>query len=184
MSGKALPLTRRIYLNPAPEAVPMVFEALLQAADEVDIPLAMKMNQVATALAIFKQRRVNGRQSIGSSVDGLRADNVIIAVGDRHANEMLRLVYATALEYQEVFRGRPTPLVPMRIADGLAIGDESLESGRSPAEHRAIILYRIARVTENTGRYGSTARSFYRSCLEKDLADNGVNPNNLAFSRY
>ena len=183
MTGQDKPLSRRIYLNPNLESVPIIFEELLRGADDADIPLSIKMNQTAPNLAINKQNQLNRGLDYPAK---MRADNIVIAIAEDNADETLRLVYETFLRHQEEFADRPVPLIPMKLAGGLAIGDEPQAKGASLNGNRSQIIYDAAAKASASGHTSEITtperRSLFRSLLKKAWSDNDVNADNPAFN--
>lgn len=178
MAGQADELQKRIYLNPDAEAVPVLFEQILQTANDHGIELQLKMLQRAPELATAQMYKQKGMEA-----DALRGDGMVVYVGSEHANDVLDLVLALAKDKPEAFKGRQTSRVPLEIADGIAVGDEPLAAkGKSLTSHRAEMIEDIVSKVKASGKTGDEARQAFRRGIRALSERAGINPDNLAFN--
>ena len=171
-------LDRRIYLNPDLEAAPLVFERLLQIANEEGISLQMKMLQRAPEVASAHLKRLKGRPEAN-----LRGDGIVVFVNHQDADQFLKQALAIAECNAEIFKGRHISHIPHRIVDGIAIGDEPQVPGYSLTSHRAKILDSAATIVRRSGKQGVEAYDLFREATRRVSEANDVNPRNIAFNK-
>lgn len=171
-------LDRRIYLNPEMEAAPLVFEQLLQKANQAEIALQLKIYP-RTVETIRRFRDTKD----GKSVEGLRGDGIVVYVNNEDADRVLGLALEVAQDNADSFVGRKTSAIPQEVADGIAIGDEPTQApGYSLTSHRAMLLDTVAGWVRDSEHEGDEARRYFRYCLGSASKQCGVDPNNLAFN--
>jgi hypothetical protein len=170
--------TQRIYLNPDLLATPKIFEQLLEGANQAGISLQLKMLQRAPELAEAHLRRTSGQP-----VDALRGDGIVIYTDSESANTVLELALAVAKDHPEAFVGRKTSRIPQRVAEGVAVGDEPQVRGKSLTSHREEIIGYVANKVRNSGKTGQEARDAFRRGMHVVAETNGVDGNNIAFSK-
>jgi hypothetical protein len=178
--GTAQELPKRIYLNPDPEAVPLIFEHLLQTANDKNMSLQLKMLQRSSELASVHRRRLGNRPK-----ESVRGDGMVIYANEADAQGILEMVLKLAKDNPDAFKGRQTSRVPTPVAEGIAVGDEPvLPNGGSESltSHRSKILEHAATKTRGSGLSGAAALDLFRSTVNKIATLNGVNPNNIAFN--
>lgn len=166
-------LDKRIYMNPDIEATPELFESLLLAANEANIPLQLKMLQRASELAAaYKQNK-----------NALRGDGVVVYANEKQADEVLDMVLQLAEGNPEAFKGRKTSRIPKMVAEGIAVGDEPVHTpDQSLTSHRADVLEEVTHQVGQSGKRGQEAHDMFRSLFEREARANGIDPNNLAFN--
>ncbi len=170
-------LTQRIYLNPDMLATPEIFEKLLQAANAAGLSMQLKVFQRAPELAgahVAKQR--------GRAVDSLRGDGIVMYAHEDTADDVLGLALAIAKDHPEAFVGRKTSRIPQRVAEGIAIGDEPNQDGKSLTSHRAEILEHVAHKVNKSGKTGQDARDSFRRGVKAISSARGVDADNIAFN--
>jgi hypothetical protein len=158
----------------------------LQAGDQAGLAMHLKMLQRVSEFASAYRNRQEGDLKTS-----LRGDGIVVVVGRRQANHALALVRQVANVQADSFEGRETPPIPMRVANGVAIGDEpAAPEARTPAtlrdtvsltSHRDSILQHVTKYVQSTGKTGQEAIGLYRWCLADMCRTNGVNPRNIAF---
>jgi hypothetical protein len=149
-AGKEQHSAKRIYMNPDAEAAPELFEAVLQAANKAGLSIKLKMLQRATEFAEAHRRRQKGEVR-----DGFRGDGIVIYTDNRQADEVLGMVLAIAKDKPEAFVGRATSRVPQNVAEGIAVGDSSVQMpGSSLTSHRAKILNHVTTYVKQSGKTG------------------------------
>lgn len=178
MSGQDEVLDKRIYLNPDMEATPLIFEQLLQSANETGISLQLKMFQRAPEAASTHMSKSKGQE-----VGGLRGDGIVVYVDGEHADDVLGIALALAKDNPGAFKDRKTSRIPQNVAEGIAVGDEPVQMpGTSLTSHRVQILAYAAEKTRESGKQGEEARALYRDLVRRTAVANGVNPDNIAFN--
>ncbi len=173
--GHDEPLGKRIYLNPNIEAAPYIFEQLLQTANEGGLSLQLKLFQ-RSAEALMASR--------DSSKDSMRGDGIVMYVGEDEADEALAMVLALAEDIPDAFVGRATSKVPMKVADGIAVGDEPLAKGQSLTSHRSDLFWHAEQMTKKLGVVTpEKRREVFRRNIAKLAELNQIDPHNIAFNK-
>ena len=171
--------TNRVYLNPRILDAPVLFEQLLQAANQAGLSIQLKMYQRAAELGMQ-----HVRVSRGEEVGGLRGDGIVMYASEQDANAVLDLALSIAKDNSGSFVGRTTSRMPQRVADGIAVGDEPAQRGTSLTTHRERILSAAAKKARESGQQGEEARRIFRKWVDLISKANNVNPENLAFNAY
>ena len=122
----------------------------------------------------------------------MRADAIVLVVGDRDADKVLDMALSIYRNNPAIFADRPTPKIPLRIAPGIAVGDESTKAGFSLTSHREEIISQALALTRQrlgieltgnvTAERVNEALGIFRNTFIDIARANGVNPNNLAFN--
>ncbi len=169
--GEAPQLTERIYLNPRSKDLIGIYEKTFNFAKENDIPMKAKV----------WDRSIE--PLTGPNVD-VRADAIVIYVSEADADRVLGFVKKVHDANPDAFKGRKTPKIPMRIADGVAIGSEPSVQGESLTSHRSQLLEDVAEQTREVYRKDSTIdkAKVFRDLLRTAAIDANVNPDNLSFN--
>lgn len=169
---------RRIYLNPSVMATPFIFEQILRMANEKGLTLQLKMIQRASELASEHQRMKNSDYTNGT----LRGDGIVVYLNHTVEDQVLDEILNIVEQNTEAFRGRSISKTPVKIADGVAIGDEPLKAGESLTSHRAnIISLAINHVTQ-AGINGQAARAAFRREFAAIAKSEHVAVENFAFN--
>jgi len=171
---------RRIYLNPEIEATPRIFAQILQIANEKGVKVQLKMLQRATELATAHQSNKSG----GREKNDLRGDGIVLYVNHRYEDQVLRDVLAIVEQNAAVFRGRGVSRIPVKIADGVALGDEpaGVKGRESLTSHRSMLIERALAATRQSGLSGPARRDFFHQEFRKIARQHQVNPDNFAFN--
>lgn len=170
LSKQAPALGRRIYLNPDMEALPDVFEKVLQVANAKGIPLQLKM----------LQRTIDAASAHKSNSGYMRGDGIVVYVGEKDADVVLDEVLKIVRLEPSVFKGRRVSRIPVAVAEGVAVGDEPTE--QSLTAHRADILQEVVEKVRTSGSKGLVARDLFRKTFHDIAVQRGVNPDNIAFN--
>lgn len=176
--GGGAKMERRIYLNPDIEATPHVFEQVLKRANEEGLEIQFKMAQQAPdAATLHAQRRQNPARR-----GGMRGDGIVIYASREQADEVLAMALDIAKENSEAFVGRGISRIPVRVADGVAVGDEPHQR-ESLASSRANLLEEVAREVLDAKKQGVEARALFRKLYHIKAAQQGFSTRNIAFNR-
>lgn len=187
-SGTKPELGKRIYLNPKVESSVGIFTEVVQAAEAAGISMKGKILD-RTGEAIAKHNEKPGEYT-------MRGDGIVLYAGE-DADALLGLVEAIYKDNPDAFSGRHTSRVPLKIAEGVAIGDEPAvlnEDGeaQSLTSHRAGLIEQASGVAKH--RLGiqpsqvvaqgqeQQAIAAFRQAFEEIAISEGVDPQNLAFN--
>ncbi len=183
VSGQPVNLDRRIYLNPKTSELVHTFSTLMQSFNEAGILVQGKMLDRSYELA---------NHIDSSERRPIRADAIVLAVGEADADNALNMVLSMYRENPSIFADRPTPKIPLKIAPGIAVGDEPREEGVSLTSHHAGIIEKVSSLTrqrlgingENkvTHNHEDGALHTFQQTFTEVARENGVNPYNLAFN--
>jgi hypothetical protein len=185
--GEAPSLDRRIYLNPQSKEAVEVFDKIISAAEQANIPMIGKiMDRSSEAIAMHNladDSKVN------------RGDGIVLVTNEGNSNELLSLVEAIYQDNPNAFANRAVSKVPYRIADGIAIGVEPKQPGEALSlTDRALRILDEARQSTRDQlnlqlQYDtippgqeSLAIDLFRDAFEKSSQNYGANPNNIAFN--
>lgn len=169
---------RRIYLNPNIKATPLVFEQILQMANEKGLTLQLKMIQRATELASEHQKMKDPDYKQGT----LRGDGIVIYLHHNTEDQILDEVLKIVEQNAEAFRGRDISKIPTKIAEGVAIGDEPIDGRESLTSHRTNLISQALNKATQAGLKGAGARRLFRTEFQKLARSEHVNPQNFAFN--
>lgn len=177
LAGEQPQLERRIYLNPRIEDSVAIFDQIVGAAEEAGVVMKGKIfDRLAEGVDKDAREKAAGEFS-------MRADGIVLYAG-KDADALLGLVEAVYKDHEESFRGRKTPKIPLKIADGVAIGDQPDEG--SLTSHRAALLERAKKETQHRLGVASgdkaEAVKVFRSVYEQMAHAENVDPNNIAFN--
>jgi hypothetical protein len=175
---EAAQLAHRIYLNPKSEDNGRIFETIMTELNTAGLAAHGKVHDRSLELCNKKEPCE------------IRADGIMIAVGERDAQAVLDVVLGVWEKEKDSFAGRDTPFVPLRIGDGIAIGAEP-PSHNSLTSEIADICKEAVSAAEQT--LGINIRSLngaplpeaiipaFRNSLAELATEKGMNPDNLAF---
>jgi hypothetical protein len=166
---------KRVYVNPDMEAVPELFEKILQNANEAGLSIQLKMFQRAPELAMAHRSKEKGGET-----GGIRGDGIVIGVSADQADDVLGMVIALAKDNPWAFSDRKTSRIPQYVAKGIAVG-EDLGSTESLTSSRAEILSEAAALARDSGKQGAEARALFCAAVSDIAISKGINPDNIAF---
>lgn len=176
-NGEQVTIDKRIYLNPKRTEAVRIYEKLLTQIDELGIACRSK---------ILDARR-GGKDWL---VDE-RGDTIVLYGGDDSADALLAIVESIHGADRDAFAGQDVARMPIRIADGVAVGSEPKGfSGReSLTSHRAEIIDMTANAlhekahAQNIDLDADPARrnKNFRKLIREAFKVNNVNPDNWAF---
>lgn len=171
---------RRIYLNPDLEMTPSIFEQILKMANQENVKLQLKMVQRIPELT-KQHANLTDRPN---HVETMRGDGIVIYVHDKYEDSVLDKVLRIVEENAEAFRGRGVSRTPVRIADGVAIGDEPIgvHGKESLTSHRATLFEQTLQTVRRSGLKGAAAHRLFRTEFQKLARTKNVNPENFAFN--
>jgi hypothetical protein len=185
LNGQEPNLDKRIYLNPKTSEVSTIFSTLMQSFNERGILVQGKMLDRSYDLARQVQRH---------EATPMRADAIVLVVGDVDADKALDAVLSIYRNNPAIFADRPVPKIPLKIAPGIAVGDEVIGTGESLTSHRAKIIESALALTRQrlgldsakkekvaVGHEDEALSTFNAAFVELAKA-NGINPRNLAFN--
>lgn len=186
-AGNKPELTRRIYLNPKVESSVEIFQAVVESAEAAGITMKGKVFD-RTLEAI-------NRLATSESERTMRGDGIVLYAGE-DADALLGLVEAVYKDNPAAFEGRRVSRIPMRIAEGVAIGDEPVtkpgEEAESLTSQRATILEVASATTKQRLGLSPSANipagqeqqalATYRQVYGELALQAGVNPENIAFN--
>ena len=175
---------KRIYLNPKTGEHVRVFTRLMRSLDAAGITAAGKVLDRSAELAV---------QMSGPPEETVRADAIVLYVDEAGAEQAFQLVHQLYNDEPETFADRPTPKIPVKLAPGIAVGDEPQGEGESLTSHRAkVIMEAISKTRERLGiewhrrvpaEKEQAAIDLFRNQVWPEVAKrNGVDPENLAFN--
>lgn len=127
IKGDPIEIDSRIYLNPRMRDSLNIFEQILSKANKDGLVMSGKINVRQPSLyprfyRSRKHRYDNGESDVGSLV--IRTDNIVFYSTVDSRGRLLEIVKEVYAANTLSFEGRLCPEAPLRIADGLAIGEE------------------------------------------------------------
>lgn len=181
-------VTSRIYLNPSPEAAVKVFSSLMIAANEAGLTVSGKVwDRAEESIGVIMSQKAGEKPTV-------RADGIVLYATEAEADELLSLVEALSKDTPDLFEGRPTPKVPVKVGEGIAVGSEPVtdKGVESLTSHRAKVLEETVRRTKVALRlspgekldisHRAVAGKFFETEWQKAAAENNIDPDNLAFN--
>lgn len=183
LEGQEVKLSKRIYLNPKTINAVQIFTKLMHSLNEAGIFAQGKVLDRSYELA---------GQMLASSAKPIRADAIVLVVDESEADRVLEMTLSLYTENPDVFTGRPTPKIPTRIAEGIAVGDEPRAEGKSLTAHRAeVIQEAIMETKANLGLESwekipkdevKAAMDTFQAVFLEVTKKHKVDQNNLAFN--
>lgn len=184
LQGEKLTLAKRIYLNPrTPDLIP-TFTTIMQEMNQKGIAAQGKVldrsSELSSQLRADKPRQV-------------RADSIVLYVQEADGDGVLQDLLTRYQSNPAVFADRQTPKIPTRVAPGIAVGVEPIQSKGSLTSSRAeLIEHTKARTLEaltgtSIGKIPIEKRAeavgLFRKNFESEALDRGIDPNNMAFNK-
>jgi hypothetical protein len=185
--GNKPPLTRRIYLNPKNEDSVAIFREIIDGAKEQGLVMKGKVFDRASDAIRSTRVALNGESFT------VRADGIVLYAGE-DSNRLMALVQDVYNRREPSFKGRGNSLVPYRLADGLAIGDEPVGSGgeeslttsRFGAVNDAMAATRqelgIQTGEKLQPQQETQAQAVFERHFDRIAREKNIDPNNLAFN--
>jgi hypothetical protein len=182
---QSVELTRRIYLNPTIASSVDIFQQVVTAADQRGLTVKGK---ILDRTADFMKTE---------APKSLRGDGIVLAATEGDANALMEIVAEVQkANYETAFKGRKVSRIPLKVGDGVAVGDEphngseeSLSSGRSTAiEHvlqtirDRLGIVRGERIKDDITR--QRAIKAFRTVWPSAAKAAGINPDNMAFNYH
>ena len=187
-SGVKPELSKRIYLNPKIESSISIFKTVVDAAEAAGI--TMKGKVFDRTLEAVTRHEDNPAERTA------RGDGIVLYAGE-DADTLLGLVEAIYKDNPLAFQGRKTSRIPLKVAEGVAVGDEptklssddeteSLTTSRAGAIEIASALARQALGLQASEKIkpGQEAQALaaFRAAFQQTAIQAGIDPENLAFN--
>jgi len=187
-SGVKPELGKRIYLNPKIESSIGIFTDIVEAAEAAGITMKGKVfDRTLEAVA---------RRADNPDKRTARGDGIVLYAGE-DADALLGLVEAIYKDSPGAFEGRKTSRIPLRIAEGIAVGDEPIKTS-SDEEAESLTSSRAGAIQVASGeakrmlglqaseeiRPGQEAQAVaaFRTAFKQVATQAGIDPDNLAFN--
>jgi len=176
-SGHTPKLDKRIYLNPRPQDAVGIFQDIVDIVNDNSLTVKAKvLDQTNNSEVMTPYSEIGDKRTV-------RADGIVISVGERDADTVLGLIEQLYFNHRDSFKGRQLPSVPLKVGEGFGLGDEPLEEGASLTSHRAGVLERVLKdVREVKGTNQERIHTFRRLWRTAALAAQ-INPDNIAFNK-
>jgi hypothetical protein len=169
-------ISRRIYLNPESKDNARIFETIMTELNKRGLAAHGKVHD--RSLELFSHK----------DTVKVRTDAIVIAVGERDAQAVLDVVLEIWEREKDSFAGRDTPIVPLRIGDGIALASEPPSGKSLHGEFESLFgnALRVARGQLGGGSPTSeplpdNAIPVFREAFAKLAREAGMNPDNPAF---
>lgn len=177
---------RRIYLNPRLKDAPAIFRQIIEQSDKDGLPLYGKIS-----LDAYSKSEYGFADE--EATDPVRSESIVLYAERDAANQILDMVAKIYAEHKDAFDGRPTPMVAMEVADGIALADESSRPGQSFNQERAAAYASVVQIVSKessreylgdkiTGLELAAAIRRFRQMQPAVLRAAGINPRNPAFN--
>ena len=178
VAGNKPPLTRRIYLNPRTQDAVRVFREVVDAASAANLSVKGKILDRSSEANVMKA--YNDQDAANRDV---RGDAIVLYAGEDEANELLAIAEQVLNQNPAAFKNRDVSSVPLKLAGGLAIGDEPGEKGASLTSHRAGVLEEVASEVRNNDPGTKEARvKVFKALWKTAASQKNINPDNMAFN--
>lgn len=176
-NGEQVAVDKRIYLNPKRTEAVRIYEELIH---QVDVQRLACRSKILDA-------RYGGKSSLTNE----RGDAIVLYGGNDNADALLAIVESIYEANRDAFVGQDVAHMPLRIADGVAVGSEpkGLSGIESLTSHRAKIIDMTVNAlhqkaqAQNIDLDADPARrnKNFRKLLREAFKANNVNPDNWAF---
>ncbi|MGH7157806.1 MAG: T3SS effector HopA1 family protein [Candidatus Saccharimonadales bacterium] len=186
--GSSPSFGRRIYLNPEPAFQTEIFTSVMQRLDQAGLTVGGKMIDRALELAVASA----ANPAVGKE-ENVRADGIVLGLVAAEADVALRITEDVYKENYAAFRGRPTPKIPQKVAEGVAVSDESPDVKESLTTHRAIALGAAAEAARQVlgfnfrqGQHfdARQLRNAFEASWRSVAATSGINFKNFAWNLH
>lgn len=184
LAGMETAISRRIYLNPQIDATFDIFQLIVDRVNEAG--LTMKAKAFDRTYDLVQA----GRPDAIAGGKSLRSDGLVIYVPEEDANQVLQVVVDIYRQNRELFKGRVVAKAAYRLADGIAVGDETTVPEKSLTSHRADVIESILDKirkevgfsSESQAENRSRAILLFRQLWQQTAKREGINPDNPAFN--
>lgn len=183
------PITKMIYLNPRPQDAAVVFPAAMEALESANVSARGKIHGLEVYPKHYAKRKADYKS--GKIKFSAKRDMMVLYTTEEEADAVLGIIKDIYDRHSTAFEGRATPWAPVRINDGIAVGDEPDIEGESLTSHRAMIVGQaleaaeayIAESGKNTSEVPDKDKvAIFRTVLSVLAKKNGINPRNIAFA--
>lgn len=176
-NGERVAIDKRIYLNPRRTEAVGIYEKLLTQINQLGIECRSKILDA----------RYGGKGGLTSE----RGDTIVLYGNDANADKLLAIVESIHKANPEAFAGQDVARMPIRIADGVAVGSEpkGFNGSKSLTTHRAQIIDMTANALHEEAKKQNVdldsdvprRNRNFRRLIRKAFEANNVNPDNWAF---
>lgn len=182
-----VPMTRRIYLNPTAESSVGIFRQVTEEAEAAGLTVKGKIQDRTSEALSGWNRDKDGK------LQTTRGDGIVMYASEKDANNLLGIVESVYTTNPLAFKGRQVSRVPLRIGEGIAVGDEVSDSSTSLTSHRAEKLSEALRKVRGVlgVQHGekiephrrAEALQLFHAVWGQVAYAAGIDPNNIAFNK-
>ena len=176
-NGEQVAVDKRIYLNPKRTEAVRIYEEL--------------MHQVDVQRLACRSKILDARYGGKSSLTNERGDAIVLYGGDDNADALLAIVESIYEANRDAFVGQDVAYMPIRIADGVAVGSEpkGLSGIESLTSHRAKVIDMTIKTLHEKAQAQNIdldadpprRNKNFRKLIREAFKVNNVNPDNWAF---
>jgi len=179
LNGNKPKLSRRIYLNPRTRDAVRIFKTVIDTASAAGLSVKAKILDRTMEANVMKSY-----DDQDASARDIRGDAIVLYANEEEGDVLLGIAEKILKENPDAFRGREVSSVPLRLADGIAIGDEPEgEKGASLTSHRAQVLEAtVAQVREADPSTKEEKIRLFRGLWHAAAHQANINPHNIAFN--
>lgn len=178
-------MTKRIYLNPRIRDSVAIFQEIVTLCEGNGIRMKGKildrsLESLSVLVSPEKHRSIRG-------------DSIVLYAGEQ-ADKLLAIAEDVYKRHYEAFKDRSIAKIPVRVADGVAVGEEPGIRGESLTSHRVDFLLDVQHKTKEAMGLKSyekipparrlEAVRIYRQTFESLAPQRNISAHNLAFNAH